>query len=360
MTFKKEKPKAIIFGSGNIGRGLIPEVLANKYEICFVDLEKEKVKQINSQVKYKIIHFPKENNSHFQVKDFSAFLINRDDQEIKRKINEAKLIFTAVGKNNLKFVAKYLATSISKNSSIKTIISCENANKASAILEKYYLNFKGCIDKNIQFVNSIIDRIVPNDIFNPREIYTEKKFSIILSKKDIHFNIPMENIEIKLNFDKYIFRKFFLLNATHTYISWMGIDKKYVYIHQAVQDRNILRDAKMLGKELIEVITSKFYLEKKDLENYFRDILKRFKEAFLKDSCKRVGKFVLRKLSFDDRFLLPYRIARSKNINVPFLKKAIILGLNIKNDLDPETKKRDQIIVNNKNYLKKITGLDKI
>ena len=46
---------AVHFGAGNIGRGFITPILQeNEYEVTFIDINSELIKQINSLNKYKI------------------------------------------------------------------------------------------------------------------------------------------------------------------------------------------------------------------------------------------------------------------------------------------------------------------
>jgi mannitol-1-phosphate 5-dehydrogenase len=61
---------AVHFGAGNIGRGFIAPILQeNEYEVTFVDINSELIKQINNLNQYKITSLGLETNTNKYVEN---------------------------------------------------------------------------------------------------------------------------------------------------------------------------------------------------------------------------------------------------------------------------------------------------
>ena len=120
---------AVHFGAGNIGRGFIAPILQeNEYEVIFVDINSELIKQINNLNQYKITSLSLETSTNQTVENVCGIDLN-DNSKLTEKISEADLITTSVG-------PKFVNDIFTKISNINTnkeqaFIAFENMYRAS-------------------------------------------------------------------------------------------------------------------------------------------------------------------------------------------------------------------------------------
>ena len=77
---------------------------------------------------------------------------------------------------------------------------------------------------------------------------------------------------------------------------------------------------------------------------YIEKIIKRFKNPYLKDDVTRVGREPLRKLSANDRLVLPTMTALGYGLPVDKLVIGIGAALHFKNEEDPQSVEMQQTI----------------
>jgi len=100
--------QAIIFGAGNIGRGFLAELLyLSGYKITFVDVNADLITAINHQQEYMITQVDNDAIFTLPIDRIHAIHAHESDRLIKA-VEEAEVIMTAVGKDNLRFVATTL------------------------------------------------------------------------------------------------------------------------------------------------------------------------------------------------------------------------------------------------------------
>ena len=158
--------KVLHFGAGNIGRGFIGKLLSESgFEVIFVDVNQPVIDLINNNKEY-IVNVVGDETYQDKVTNISA--LNSNSDNVIKLFNEVNLITTAVGPNVLKFIAPVISKGIEyrnkyKNEKSLNIIACENMLKASSHLKSLViqnLSNKQLV-KNIGFVDSAVDRIVP-------------------------------------------------------------------------------------------------------------------------------------------------------------------------------------------------------
>ena len=361
--------KAIQFGAGNIGRGLIGSLLSKAgYHVVFADVNTEIIDKINKDKEY-TIHVMDTVCSEEKVNDISGVIsINN---EIYKEIVEAEIITTAVGPVVLPRIAPTIAKGIAlrKENGVKNylnIIACENAIKASSQLEeevKKYLT-KDEVDYLEEFVgfpNCSVDRIVPPvKSENILDVVVENYYEWNVEEKAFKGEIPkIEGMNLVDNLMAYIERKLFTLNTGHAITAYFGYLKGYETIEESIKDEVIYDFVKKAMIESGKGLIAKYNFDEEAHYKYINKIIDRFKNPYLKDDVARVGREPLRKLNENDRLIKPLITARGFNINTDNLLLGVGAALHYDNKEDAQSVQL-QSLINEKGIKESLAEISKI
>ena len=194
------------------------------------------------------------------------------------------------------------------------IIICENLMDANKVLEgmlKAELSFEESrwLDENVGLVEASIGRMVPVQTDemkdgNPLRVCTESYGYLPVDKAAFKGEIPaIKNMVPYEPFDFYIKRKLYVHNMGHAVCAYLGLYSHRQYIYEAIDDeqiRSMVQDA-MLESAL--ALSGKYKVPVERLVFHYQDLLSRFANRALKDTCKRVGADPRRKLSRTDRLI---------------------------------------------------------
>lgn len=346
--------KAIQFGAGNIGRGFIGGLLANSgYHVVFADVNEAVLNGINNDKQYKI--FVKDVECFEQtINNISA--VSSISEDIIKEIEEAEIITTAVGPLVLKRIAPTVAKGIQakKNAGNKNylnIIACENAVGATAILKEEVLKCLNeeeiaYLEEYVGFPNCSVDRIVPpctNE--NPLDVTVENFYEWNVEKAKIKGEIPqIEGMNLVGDLIAYVERKLFTLNTGHAITAYLGTLKGYKTIDESIKDEEIATVVKAAMQESGQGLVKKHGLDLEAHYKYIDKILNRFKNPYLNDDVKRVGREPLRKLSAKDRLVNPLMTAKSYGVSVDNLITGVGAALHYNNEEDAQSVELQQTI----------------
>lgn len=353
--------KAIQFGAGNIGRGFIGYLLKNAdYDLVFADVFDNVIDLINKEKAY-TIHVKDVENEDIRVEGISAVNSTRD--EVVGEIAQASIITTAVGPLNLVKIADKIASGIRKrfeenSDKYLNIIACENAIKASESLkgfvyEKLSKEEKAYADKYVGFPNCSVDRIVPpSKNENPLDVTVENYYEWNVEEAGFKGEVPeIEGMNLVGNLEAYIERKLFTLNTGHASTAYLGSLKGYRTIDESINDSEIEDQVRKIMQESGEALIAKFGFNREEHFAYIEKIIKRFKNPYLNDDVKRVGREPIRKLSPNERFVKPINTALENKLPIDNLLVGLAAALNFRNEEDDQA-------VELKNDIEKL-GLDK-
>lgn len=346
--------KAIQFGAGNIGRGFIGGLLSNSgYHVVFADVNETILNGINNEKQYKIL-----------VKDVECFdktitnisAVSSITDDIIKEIEEAEIITTAVGPLVLKRIAPTIAKGIQArknagNTNYLNIIACENAVGATAILKEEVLKCLNdeeiaYLEEYVGFPNCSVDRIVPpctNE--NPLDVTVENFYEWNVEEAKIKGEIPqIEGMNLVGDLIAYVERKLFTLNTGHAITAYLGTLKGYKTIDESIKDEEIATIVKAAMQESGQGLVKKHGLDLEAHYKYIDKILNRFKNPYLNDDVKRVGREPLRKLSAKDRLVNPLMTAKSYGISVDNLITGVGAALHYNNEEDAQSVELQQTI----------------
>ncbi len=310
--------KAVMYGGGNIGRGFIGMLFSmSGYEVTFIDVVQPVIDGLNRDGRYPVRIVSNEGHEDIEVEHVRA--VNGNDREAAAEaIAEADVIATAVGVNVLKFIVPNLAEGIRRRRARQggplNIIICENLVDANKVLEKLLKaeltkEEAAWLDENIGLVEASIGRMVPVQTEemkagNPLRVCVERYGFLPVDKAAFRGEIPeIKNMVPYEPFDYYIRRKLYVHNMGHAVCAYLGLYTHREYIYEAIEDsciQNIVQNA-MLESAL--ALSKAYQMPVELLVRHFQDLLSRFKNRALKDTCARVGGDPKRKLSHTDRLI---------------------------------------------------------
>lgn len=326
--------KAVMYGSGNIGRGFIGMLFSlSGYEVTFIDVAEELVETLNREKKYPVRIVSNEGFKDIEVLNVSA--VNGNDSErTAAAIGEADIMATAVGVNVLKYIVPNLAAGIRKRmengGKPLNIIICENLIDADKLLaklikEELSREEQSWFDENVGLVEASIGRMVPVQTEemkagNPLRVCVEQYDFLPVDKAAFKGEIPkIHNMVPYEPFDFYIKRKLYVHNMGHAICAYLGLYTHRDYIYESIDDVNIQSIVQNAMLESAMALALKFHMPTEDLVKHFQNLLYRFTNRALKDTCKRVGADPRRKLSLSDRLIGASNLCLESNVSPVFI-----------------------------------------
>jgi mannitol-1-phosphate 5-dehydrogenase len=325
---------AVIYGAGNIGRGFIGLLFAHAgYNVTFIDMAETIVNALNEKGAYPVRLLSNDETEDIWVKGVSA-IHGANEQGVIDCIAGADIMATAVGVRILPLITPLIASALKKRFQLKSaplnIIVCENlidADKYLAELISKNLNpaeiklFK----ENIGLVEASIGRMIPIQVpemqdGNILRICSEKYAFLPVNKEAFKGPIP----EIKgmvpfSNFDFFIQRKIFIHNMGHAVCAYLGLILGDTYISQTIARGDILFIVQNAMLESAAALQKKFNIPLSEITDHIRDLICRFGNPALKDTCVRVGADIERKLSPSDRLIAAMRCCVDHDIVPAFI-----------------------------------------
>ena len=307
---------AVMYGAGNIGRGFIGPLFSGAgYRVTFIDVAEKIVNGLREKGAYPVRFLSNEEEEEIWVTGVNA-VNGMNEQDVTNCIAEADIMATAVGVRVLPSIAPFIALGIKKrfksNRNPLNIIVCENLIDADKFLSELIRKNLDPIEtelleKNVGFVESSIGRMVPIQTPQMQEgnflrICSEKYQFLPVNKDAFIGEIP----EIKgmvpfNNFDFFIQRKLFIHNMGHAICAYLGLLLGDTFISDTVARADVLFIAQNAMLESASALQKKFKVPFQDIADHIRDLLCRFNNKALKDTCARVGADIERKLGPADR-----------------------------------------------------------
>ena len=363
--------KAVMYGGGNIGRGFIGMLFSlSGYETTFVDVAAPVVDGLNEKGKYPVRIISGDTYEDIDVTNVNAVNGN-DTQAVAEAIANADIMATAVGVNILKFIIPNLVAGIRRRKELGkgplNILICENLMDANKVLEgmlKTDLNAEECIwfDKNIGLVEATIGRMVPVQTEEmkdgePLRVCVERYGFLPVDKDAFKGEIPnIKNMIPFAPFDFYIKRKLYIHNMGHATCAYLGDILGLEYIYQAIDEDAVYMIVKAAMQESAQVLSQHYGVELEPILKHIDDLLNRFTNQALKDTCKRVGGDPRRKLSAADRLIGASKLALENGILPAYITigaaAAVMRFINEAEDMEQSLQSAEKV-------LQEVSGLDR-
>lgn len=305
---------AVHFGAGNIGRGFITPILQeNEYEVTFIDINSELIKQINSLNKYKITSLGLETNTDKYIENINGIDLN-DDSKVTEKIAEADLITTSVGPKFVNEIFKIISKITTSKQ--QSFIAFENMYRASTS------NLNNSNKDRINLIDAVVDKIVPPQKSTSLDVLVEEYGSIILDEETNIKPLNQSEIVSYKNYENEFYKKLWLLNGLHLKLAYFGLSQNLKFIHEVMQNE----EGKIFASESINALAKAYKIYSKtdeNLETFSKIILNRFSLPDLQDEVRRVARNPEIKFSLNERFEHPLRYLISEDEEIKTFKEVL-------------------------------------
>ena len=311
--------RAVMYGAGNIGRGFIGAVFARSgYEVTFIDIAKETVTALRQEGRYPVRVLSDMGSKEDTWIEGVRAVDGRDLEQASDTIAGADIMATAVGVRALPLIAPVIAEGLRKrfvrSEAPLNIIICENFINANRILSgfiKEHLNGKDrtIFDKRVGLVEAAIGRMVPLQTGemqdgNPLRVCVEAYGFLPVDRNAFIGKPPsLKGLVPFDQFDFYIQRKLFVHNMGHAICAYLGMLSGNRYIADAINRPEVLCITQNAMLESARALSAKYGMPLEDLIAHIQDLLCRFSNRALGDTCARVGADTERKLGPKDRFI---------------------------------------------------------
>lgn len=333
--------QAVHFGAGNIGRGFLGQMYReNDYEIIFLDARDNLIKNLKKATSYKINQVDKDGKQVKSVSKFRALHCDKERKQAIEAIARADIFTCSVGPRRLKDVGPILEEGIKLRDPVAkpqplAVIACENDQNATDHLRKY-VKLKGTptqIAKKVEFANCAIDRIVPTQ---PEgcglDITIERYFDWTIECRPFRGERPqIKGINWVGRLDPYLERKLFTVNTGHASIAYLGWANDVPTIHEALEVGHIRKAVENALLETANYLQKVYKFTPEEQQEYIRKTIERFKNPALNDSCIRVARDPMRKLSQNERLMKPARWLAENNQSFQALLVPIQQGFRFQN-----------------------------
>jgi len=334
--------KAVVFGAGNIGRGLAGRIFSEAgYEVVFVEVNKEISDRMNSDGCYPL--YVAQNGVYDKrVVNNVRAIDGRNMDLICSETDGCDIAATACGVNVLPIISRSIAAVIKhrcaeKNEKPLNFILCENKidvhlyvwELLSSLLSEDEMKYA---KSHIGLCQSSIGCMVPAPskeltAQNPLTIVVENYNKIYTDKSGAVGELPAIAALIPYEpFDYYIKRKLFMHNMSHCVCAYYGFEKGYKYIWEAIGDEEIRKTVKSALHESALALSRAFGTDIAELEEHGDDLIERYGNKLLGDTVARVGADPKRKLAPGDRLTGAALFCLENGVYPETIAKAIKLG----------------------------------
>jgi mannitol-1-phosphate 5-dehydrogenase len=339
--------RILIIGAGRVGLGAlgIAHTMLG-HEVIFAARRPEIINSINRNG-YDVIT-KGTTETLIEVRGVRAVLMPGED--FVEEVARADQIYTAVRPDNLPEISATLAEALlfRIKSAIErplNVFCCENLKNAGSKIERLIytslpFQFAQQVQDYIGFNAAISDRIVSAQEFNgagkiliTADANGDLLFDTLQIKGDFEVLPPFKGID---NFPACIEEKLYILNCGHAVCAYLGFQRGYTYIHEAMADETINRAVVGAMLEAQRALHCK-YGHTLHYGGMINEILASFSNAALKDTIARVGRDPVRKLQVDDRLIGPAKLAYLYNIEPAYLIQGCAAALSFRQDGDPQT-----------------------
>jgi mannitol-1-phosphate 5-dehydrogenase len=310
--------RAVMYGAGNIGRGFIGPVFSRGgYVVQFVDVNQELVDALNARGSYPLRVIRDETHEDQPITNFQA-INGRQTGEVAEAIAGCGIMATAVGAKILPMIAPVIAEGLkrrfARTEKTLDIIVCENLMDANLVLaglikEHMTAEEQALFDERVGLVEASIGRMVPvqTDAMrdgDPLRVCVEEYAFLPVDKAGFKGEIPdLPGFAPFSPFDYYIRRKLFVHNMGHATCAYLGHYAGKTYIAEAIRDADTAIITQNAMLESMMALYRRYQVPADDLLNHIYDLLGRFANTGLGDTCQRVGADIPRKMAPADRMI---------------------------------------------------------
>ena len=351
--------KAVVYGSGKIGRGFIGKIFAESgYRVCFLDRIQALVDGLNAAGAYTVRIVSNDDWTDSRVPVDRALISTTG--EALEAIAGCDIMATSVGANELEHIAPVLAKAaalrMERNGGPLDVILCESQLGADTLMRGWingWLNDeqRAWADGNLGLVEASISRMVPPQ--PPEQLAQDP----LLLRVDPSSELPVDSAAFRgpipdlvgiipyTPFDFYMKRKLFLNNGSHALCAYMGYEKGLEYIWQAIADPEIQAAVRASMQANADALVAKYGEGvRQNVQDYIEDLVVRYPNRALNDTVARVGADPVRKLRRNDRIVGAALFALEQGVDPAPIVRGILAALRFDLPQDPTAPRLQQAL----------------
>ena len=322
--------RAVVFGAGNIGRGLLGWLFGRSgWEVVFVDISPQLIGLLNRDGAYRVIEVGNGERSARTISGIRA-VDARDTEKAVAATASAELVCTAVGAGLLDRVAPTIAAALDRHDSrVRNVLACENASPNTALLRQHVESLAGSVPGSVGFPETLVDRMVPGSVEADGSLEVESRFEFKVARESWVGGHPgIEGFELVADLSLHRMRKLWLVNGLHAASAFLGLEAGHETVAQSVSDPSIRSRLDEITGTMAEVLATQTEdWQPEELVAYGQSNLDRFAGTALVDPIRRVARNPLRKLGPHERLVGPARAAAQRGLPIGALCDAIAAGL---------------------------------
>ncbi|MCX6361349.1 MAG: mannitol-1-phosphate 5-dehydrogenase [Armatimonadetes bacterium] len=326
---------AVQFGAGNIGRGFIAQLFHESgMDVVFIDVVQPVVEAINARGEY-TIHIVGDAPEEVAIDRVRA-VDGRDLEAVAAEIAGCDVACTAVGANALKFLAPGLAAGLERRyregGAPLNVLVCENLHMAGHVLADHVRQRLGHdaaeeIISSTGFVQAVVARMVPiqaPDADDPLAVRVEAYKRLPVDLAAVRGALPsIVGVEPVERFDAYEARKLYIHNCAHAVLGYLGWPLGIEFGYEALQDSRVRPTLDLCMRESSEALCLRHGFGRAEMDAHVADLMCRFANKALGDTCFRLARDPVRKLAAADRLVGAARMCEEAGIEPIGLSGAI-------------------------------------
>jgi mannitol-1-phosphate 5-dehydrogenase len=355
-----ENKRAVHFGAGALGRGLvIPLLYKSGYDIVLIDTNEALNKALNETKSYVVDISDEIPEKRMQeIKIVEALSPISDIEKVRACLQQTSIVTTSVRRENLIHVARTLVSIWgSMDGNNRLVLCCENIENVGAYFKNLLVSeaatpIQKARMKMIQVPDTIVDRICstswPQSTVVTSEIFHECSVDVnVVDDTGIEFIPAIRNIE--MNFS----RKRCLLNTYADAISFIALGDNKTYLYEAAESSEINEAIKSYMSLLQKMLILEYGCEKELLDHWQARYQKRLSNWEIPRELVTVARNLWLKLTLDERFVWPLIKLLDYHVDISegtaFLAKLIRVGIKF----DSEKLSNEQVKIKLKNLWSK-------
>ena len=322
--------KAVIFGAGNIGRGFIGALFSEAgYEVTFIDVAAPVVAKLNEDRCYPLVIVSSEGRVKRTVTNVCA-VDGNDADAAARAIADCDIAATCVGAKAIKYILPNFVRGaklrFAESGRPLNLLICENLMDADKYIRDMLADMMTPDElANVGLVETSVGRMVPvpkpeANADNILRIAVEEYGVLPVDRDAFVGEVPeIKNVVPFSPFHFYIERKLYIHNMGHAISAYLGDYLGHEYICTAIADPAIRLCAQSAMNDSAAALAKKYGVDIAPIVDHVGDLVRRFANTALGDTCARVGGDIPRKLAKSDRLTGAFLQAESEGLFPVFI-----------------------------------------
>ena len=336
----------LVFGAGNIGRGLLGQLAARaNVPVVFVEAVPELARQLAAG-RY-LVRLVGREESTTVVTNYRV-LTPADRPAIAKAVRECAFAATAVGGPNLGAVAELLRSALPARTKRLPIVVCENWPNADAVLRAALPGLP------VEVIPSSVERMVQR-VQGSLDLIGES-----VETAWVQARLPLPGLHYCADVTPYYARKLYTNNAGHALLAYEGFLAGHETLCAAAADPAIRQRLDELLAVAAQMLEREYGLPAAELREHVECLVRyRFANTALADTVRRVARQPLRKLGPEERLVGLLRRLQKHALPIAPVCRTIAAALCYRAPDDPEAIQLESMLAEDgpEGVLEEVCGL---